>query len=224
MKKTTLTLITLAIFATSCNQMMRNEKEPQFIVAEKRISYAENRRVYHLEYSGNLCDCLFYQRNINVSRTVLVQYSPRDSVALSKMMLAYVDSISNGFAFLTNCPENVYNFSVQFYKSTRGSRRYLENRAYFHRHHNLEGRPLPTAAGRDFIGSVSLHRRDNGCWQVNIGRGTGRMREDLPFPDATFRCLRVIGDCECHWQRLDEYDAVLIFYWRLRISRLLKQQ
>ena len=140
-------------------------------------------------------------------------------------MIAYVDSISNGFAFLTDCPGNVQSFIVDFYKYTRAIREYLENPARFHRRTALGVVSLPRAVGRDFIGGVWLirDRHNKECFRVNIHRGTGRVREDQSGAERVIHNLETIGNnCRSGIKRLDEEDEVLIFYQKLRNKRNIK--
>jgi hypothetical protein len=217
MKKTAIILsLTISGLLLSCTQ-----KEPQFTSVNNKTYYRIDDYPYSIsmeyENTTDLCaDSRITGKNATVSVNVLVKNLPKDSVAVCKMMIAYADSIANGFEFMTKCPDNVSYFTIEFYKSTFGIRRYFKNIQSGTRYRDSE---IPSAVGQDYIGHISCSRREKEeCWVVTINRANGTFCEQ-GLANYNTCCLEITNNCKCYGNFLNENDEVLNYYRELKSRR-----
>jgi len=112
----------------------------------------------------------------NYIETILVKHMPRNRLTRSKIMIAYFDSVGFSKDYLSSEMPEISYYTMDFYKSTRITRRYfIEFAKYW-----AGEQPFPEAIYRrgiyeteTFLGGVALVRckNDTATWRVRFSRG-----------------------------------------------------
>ncbi len=203
--KESIILTIVFFFFVSCTH-----KKPHYTLAYKSVTHIESRT--NLYFGMTADSCAMWR---DVSERILVENLPLDSIAITRMMIDYVDSVTNGFKPESKSPYLEY-YRITFYKSTFGIRRYFKNLSNNVRYRNSE---LPTAIGRDYVGAITFLRniQERSEWNIKIDRPNGTFDEmGLARTDDYY--LEKTHDSINIGTMLDESDEVLKYYKKTKFK------